>query len=210
LGGAAVSRVVLAALAGFTATPRCEGQETRSPIFLAEPGMISTDFLSAGSLNSSTAFNFRFETRLPTATSWLTPVIGASIAPYGYSGSGKGALNTPLIFGGNVFPVLAPERTGAWATIEMPVLFYYSYDGGGQHSQRLYGRDLFVQLAVRLHVGRKVLRDLGEFWSRLDAYAFLEQNLTPNPLGTSPRPDRFNPVGLFGAVIPFGGAAITR
>jgi hypothetical protein len=167
--------------------------------------MMTTDFLSApADLASSTAFNFRFETRIPTSTRWLTPVIGASIAPYGTSGIGGRNLNTPVIFAGNVFPLVRPGGTSGWATLDAPLLFYYSYDGGGERNQRLYGRDLFVQLALRVHVGRKVLSDLGPFWARIDAYAFIEQNLTPNAFGVDPRPDRFNPTGLFGVVVPFG------
>jgi hypothetical protein len=196
--------LVVGAISSVTAT-RCESQQPRSPVLLLEPGMLTTDFVSkSGSTPSSTAFNFRFETRIPTGSRWFTPVLGASIAPYGTSATGGRTLNTPLIFAGNVFPLVSPRRTGAWATLDAPLLFYYSYGGGTESNDRLYGRDLFVQLALRLHVGQKLLRDLGPFWARLDAYAFLEQNLTPNADGTSPHPDRFNPVGLFGAVIPIG------
>ena len=188
---------------------RCEAQDTGTPVFLLEPGMMTIDFVSAPGVESSTAFNFRFETRIPTGNRWFTPVLGASIAPYGMSRVGDRNLNTPVIFAGNVFPVVRPERTAGWATLEAPLLFYYSYNGGGERNQRFYGRDLFAQLALRVHLGKKALSDLGSFWSRVDAYAFVEQNLTPNAVG-GPHPDHFNPVGLFGVVLPFGGGNSRR
>jgi hypothetical protein len=202
---------MVALFASGSATGEARAQQPGAPLFLLEPGMISTDFLSAPSevTTSSTGFNFRFETRIPTAARWVTPVIGASIAPYGTSGIGGRILNTPLLFIGNVFPLAGPAKTAGWATLEAPLLLYYSYGGGSERNQRFYGRDLFLQLALRVHLGQKALGDLGGFWSRIDAYAFVEQNLTPNAAGPAETVDRFNPVAVFGLAIPFGGISRT-
>jgi hypothetical protein len=194
----------------LAAAVTCGAQTTRGPEFRLEPGLLSADFISAPPLvTSTTGFNVRFETRLATSHRWLTPVIGASIAPYGTSGSIGRNLNTPVIFFGNAFPFVRSAQTGGWATVELPLFLYYSYGGGGPHNRRIYGRDVFLQVSTHLHLGAKALHDLGPFWSRVGVYADLEQNLTPNRVGNR-SPDRFNPVGLVGLSIPFGAGATER
>ncbi len=186
-------------------------QSAPGPIFRIEPGLMSTDVVSVpAGVASATGFNVRFETRLPTIHRWLTPVIGASITPYGTSGIRNRSRNAPLLFVGNVFPFVSAQKTAGWATVDVPLLLYYSYGGGGVHNDRLYGRDLFLQIAARVHVGQKMLHDLGAFWSRVDAYAFLEQTMTPNRDSVSRRVDRFNPVVLIGLSMPFGATSSGR
>ncbi len=130
--------------------------------------------------------------------------------PYGTSGSTDRGANAPRLFAGNVFPGLSARQIGGWATVEFPLLLYQSYGGGGFNNRRLFGRDLYGQLAIYLHLGDKVLRPLGASWGRIDAYAFLEQNLTPNKDRSTGRTDRFNPVILYGVSIPVGDEAGRR
>ncbi len=115
-----------------------------------------------------------------------------------------------MLFVGNVLPLIPAKRTAGWATVEVPLLLYYSYGGGGAHNSRLYGRDLFLQIAAHVHVGQKMLDDLGAFWSKVDAYAFLEQTMTPNRDSVTRRLDRFNPVALIGLSMPFGATSSAR
>jgi len=189
---------------------RVAAQGERGPLFLLEPGMLTTDFVSVpvGS-ESGTGFNMRFETRFPSGLRWFMPVVGASVTPYGTSNPSARGLNTPVLFAGNVFPLLDQRRTNGWITAEVPLLLHYAFGGGGAHNERLYGRDLHLQVAFRLHLGEKTLRDLGPFWRRLDVYAMFEQNLTPNEELTSGKPDRFNPVAMYGVTIPVGGTKNT-
>ena len=179
-------------------------QSDHGPVFRLEPGLLTDNFISSGGRASSTGFNLRFETRLPTRSRLLTPVIGASVEPYGTSIAGDAGHNTPRLFAGNIFPLWGPRRTKGWLTVEAPLLIYYTYGGGGEHSHRLYGRDIYAQLATRMHIGQKMLRDLGRVWSRVDAYGFLEQNLTPNKVFGVRHRDYFNPIALVGISIPFG------
>jgi hypothetical protein len=182
-------------------------QSPAGPIFLLQPGLLSADFISAGrDVSSATGFNLRFETRFPTRTSWLTPLVGASVAPYGMSGPNGRALNTPVLFVGNIFPLVGNRRTAGWLTLELPVLVSHSYAGGSENETRLYGPDLHLQLAAYLHVGRKVLHELGPNWMRLDVYAFLDQNLTPNRDAVTGKRDPFNPAALFGLSLAIGGS----
>jgi hypothetical protein len=180
-------------------------QGERGPIFLLEPGMLTTDFISVpvGS-ESGTGFNMRFETRFPSGLRWFMPVVGGSVTPYGTSNPSARGLNTPVLFAGNVFPLIDQRRTNGWVTAEVPLLVNYAFGGGGANNERLYGRDLHLQVAFRIHLGEKRLRDLGPFWRRLDVYVMFEQNLTPNEELTSGKPDRFNPVAMYGVTIPVG------
>jgi hypothetical protein len=173
--------------------------------FEFQPGLQSTDLVSAPSgISSATGFNLRIATRFPTRNRWFTPVVGASVEPYGSSDVNDRNANAPRLFIGNVFPVVDSSGTRGWATVELPLLVYHEYGGGGASSRRLYGRDLYGQLAVYVHLGQKVLRSLGAAWAQLDFYGFLEQNLTPNRNVVTGRVDRFNPVVLYGVSIPVG------
>jgi hypothetical protein len=206
LGRAAAATAWLLASAEVVAA-----QDASGPVFLLQPGLVSTDFVSAGpDVTSTTGFNLRFETRFPTRIPWLTPLVGASVAPYGISGAGGRVLNTPILFLGNIFPLVRARRTGGWLSVQLPVLLQHTYGGGSDDENRLYGRDLHVQLASFLHVGRKVLHELGPNWTKLDVYAFLDQNLTPNRDVVTGRRDRFNPTALFGLSLVIGssGAAV--
>jgi hypothetical protein len=167
--------------------------------------MLSADFLSASEgLSSTTGFNIRFATLLPSRSRWWTLIVGASVTPYGTSGLNGRSANTPVLFAGNVFSILPVTRTAGWMDIDLPLLLTYSHGGGGEHNQRIYGRDLVIEGAINIHVGRKVLGDLGPFFRRLRVYLMVDQNLTPNVDLTSGKKDRFNPIALYGITIPLG------
>jgi hypothetical protein len=199
-------RVAAVSLATVLAPGPTWSQPT-TPVLQIQPGFLSADFVSApDALNSTSGFNLRFATRIPTGLPWLTPVVGGSVTPYGTTGPSTRNTNAPAIFGGNIFPLLGAARTRGWLTIELPLLIYHAYGGGSANNSRIYGRDLFIQVAGYLHVGSKLLGELGSGWVRLDGYAFLEQNLTPNEDGSTGRTDRFNPVMVFGASLSLGSS----
>lgn len=193
-----------AALLWLAGASTAAAQSGSGPIFTLQPGMLLTDFVSSGR-SSSTGFNLRFDTRFPTGWRWLTPVIGASVLPYGTSAPGGRSLNTTSVFVGNVFPVVRGAPENGWFTVELPLLLYHAYAGGSAGDPRLYRRDLYLQVAAYMHLGRRVLHEFGPRWSRLDLYAFVEQNLTPDE-NAAGRIDRFNPTALFGLSLPFGGS----
>lgn len=198
--------LAFATLAMLTLAASTAAAQSSGPVFLLQPGLLSSDVVSSDAgLGSTTGFNLRFETRFRTGAGWFNPLIGASLMPYGTSGVGGRNLNTPAVFFGNAFPLLGSGRTNGWLSLQLPVLVYHAYGGGSDNTSRLYGRDLYVQLATYLHVGRKTLHEFGPNWMRLDLYAFLEQNLTPNRNLVTRRKDWFNPTAFFGLSMSFGG-----
>lgn len=174
-------------------------------VLLLQPGMMSADFLSAPEGEpSTTGFNLRFSAVVTTRWRLINPVVGASVTPYGTSGGSRRNTNTPVLFAGNVATVLPSSITAGWVALEIPVLLTYTFGGGGRHNPRLYGRDVAVQSALTVHVGRKMLRDFGGSLSRLRLYAILEQSLTPNRRPAQQDLDRFNPIAYYGLTIPIG------
>jgi hypothetical protein len=71
-------------------------------------------------------------------------------------------------------------------------------------AERLYVTDLVVQGTAVVPVGRKLMGDMGAFWSSLTLYGTIEQNLTPSRNFTTQKVDRFNPTFLYGVLIPLG------
>lgn len=181
-----------------------QAQEGRGAIVLLQPGMMTGDFMSAPAGEpTTTGFNLRFAGLVPTGARWLTLIVGASVTPYGSSGPSRRNTNTPTLFVGNVFPVLNATKTGGWLSMDAPLLMTYTFGGGGQHNARVYGRDIALEAAFTVHVGRQLLAGFGGPLARLRLYAVLDQNLTPNKTFEGKR-DRFNPLAFYGLTIPFG------
>jgi hypothetical protein len=182
--------------------PRLAAQ--RGPVFELQPGITVFDFVSVppGTVTNS-GFSFRFSTRFPTALSWLTPIVGATFLPYGTSENTIRNSDAPTVFAGNVFPLIAPTRTGGWLTLELPLVVAHAPGAASNGNARAYGRDLVAAPTLYFHLGARVLRDFGTVWSRLDVFAQLEQNLTPNEIAGTAR-DYFNPVATFGVSLTIG------
>lgn len=181
-----------------------EAQST-GPVLLLQPGMASADFLSAPEGDpSTTGFNLRFATMVYTRSRWVTPIVGASVTPYGSSGVSRRNTNTPILFAGNVFPLLSAKHTDGWVSLDLPVLLTYTFGGGGQRNPRIYGRDVMVQGSLDIHAGKKIFGEFGGTLSRLRVYALMEQSLTPNRRAFDDTLDRFNPVAYYGITLPIG------
>jgi hypothetical protein len=179
--------------------------QTTGPVLLLQPGMASADFLSAPEGDpSTTGFNLRFATMVYTRSRWITPIVGASVTPYGSSGASRRNTNTPILFAGNVFPLVSSRQTAGWLSLNLPVLLTYTFGGGGQRNPRIYGRDVVVQGSVDILAGKKIFGEFGGTLSRLRVYALIEQNLTPNRRAFDDTLDRFNPVAYYGITLPIG------
>jgi hypothetical protein len=174
------------------------------PVVSLQPGMLTGDFFSAPEAEpSTTGFNLRAIATIPTRWRWVTLYLGGSVTPYGTSGASRRNTNTPMLFLGNIFPVLDAGRTGGWLMLDAPVLVTYSFGGGGDRNVRPYGKDLAVEVVATLPVGRKLLSGFGGPLTRLRVYGVLHQTLTPN-LSIDGSRDRFNPLAFYGLSLPFG------
>ena len=196
--------IAAATAAAIASSPRWAHAQ-RGPSFELQPGITVYDFLSVpeGSV-TNTAFSLRFGTRFPTGLTWLTPVVGAVLLPYGTTENTLRNNDAPTLFAGNIFPLLAEEKTGGWLSIEVPLLLAHSPGAGPSGSVRDYGRDLVIVPTVYLHIGARALREFGTVWSRLSAFAQLEQNLTPNKDPATGDRDFFNPFATVGLSLVIG------
>lgn len=195
---------ILAGTLAFCLTTRAAAQSL-SPLVLLETGLLTADFLSAPpNVTATTGFNFRFVALIPTPWPRFSVMLGASLTPYGTTGFGERNTNAPGVFGGVLTPLLDERQTDGWFRVDLPLLWYYSYGGGGEHNREVYGRDIYAELAVAIPLGTKLLRDLGPGWRQVEAYVRLDQNLTPNRQQVSRRLDRFNPVAMYGVALRFG------
>ncbi|MGQ0538541.1 MAG: hypothetical protein ACT4R6_06315 [Gemmatimonadaceae bacterium] len=173
---------------------------------LLEPGLLTASAVSAAEGASTlTGFHIRIAAVFRTDSARIRPMLGIGVTPFGFRGSGVRSANAPSLFAGAQLVVLPPAHTAGWLTAYVPILFLYSYRGGATDNTRLYGADLAAEAAVVLHVGRKLFGDLGTWWLTLGAFAYMQQNLTPNVEVSSGKRDRFRPDFVYGVSIPLTG-----
>ncbi len=183
------------------------GQEASRLALVIEPGLLTIAAVSAPEgATPLTAFYVRAIVLSGRDSSRWRGMLGASVTPFGFRGSGVRNANAPSIFGGVQLTVLPTRLTGGWVSGYMPVLVVYSYRGGGSENTRLYGADIAAEMTVILHLGSKLFSDLGTAWSRLGAYISMFQNVTPNVNATSGERDRFRPDFMYGISIPLVGS----
>lgn len=202
----AVARALAAPLLIAAAAAPLGAQKLLTPELLLQPGVRTVDvFADENPYGASTGFDVRFVTIVPTTWRHVSLMVGASFTPFGMS-NGNRIANDPILFYGASIPLVRERRTDGWLALSLPVLGVYQYDLTGRGNDRLYEHDLVLELSATAHVGRKLLSDLGPFWSRLDAYLLIDQMLTPDRELSNRRRDRFNPVFMYGVAIPLGGA----
>ncbi|HET7458937.1 MAG TPA: hypothetical protein VFJ74_14905 [Gemmatimonadaceae bacterium] len=184
-------------LAGTAAAPAMaqemnEGSFFKAPVFVLQPGAITTDVISAPEGSSSTTrFNARFATVVPTASPWFSTVFGAQVQT-----GGKGG--TPQLFYGGIIPI-APISTATGGMLGV------SLDPLGVTSFGQSGGTVFVgELAVSLSVGKMMFANMGPMWSGTGAYFLVDQQISDIPRDAAGNKDRFNPALLYGLSIPFG------
>jgi hypothetical protein len=195
---------ILGGALGLCLTRTAEAQSV-SPLVLVEAGLLTADFLSAPpNVTATSGFNFRFVSLIPTPWPRFSVMLGASLTPYGTTGFGGRNTNAPGVFAGVATPLVDERSTGGWFRVDLPLLWYYTYGGGGEHNREVYGRDIYAELAIGIPLGTKLLRDLGPGWSHVEGYVRFDQNLTPNRQQVSRRLDRFNPIAMYGVSLRFG------
>ena len=169
----------------------------KAPVFVLQPGGVTANAVSApeGS-ESSTNFNARFATVIPTASPWFQGVFGAQVATGGNAG-------TPNIFYGGIIPI-APlaAATGGMLSLSIDPLGVTTFGGPTTSAG---GTFFFGELAFGLAVGKMMFGGMGPMWSGLGAYFLIDQQLSgPLPRDENGDKDRFRPVLLYGLNIPLG------
>lgn len=183
------------------------GQERSRLALVVEPGLLTIAAVSAPAGGTPlTAFYVRAIVLSGPDSSRWRGILGASVTPFGFRGSGVRNANAPSLFGGIQLGVLPARLSNGWFSGYMPLLVVYSYRGGASDNTRLYGADIAGEATVILHVGSKLFSDLGAPWSRLGAYISMFQNLTPNVNPTTGERDRFRPDFMYGISIPLAGS----
>ncbi len=182
-------------------------QESSRLALIAEPGLLTVAAVSAQEdATPLTAFFVRALVLTRSDSARWRGVLGASVTPFGFRGSGVRNQNAPSVFGGVQLELLPKRATNGWLGAYMPLLFVYSYRGGRSDNTRLYGADVGAEATVVLFLGSKLFGDLGKLWSRLGAYITMSQNLTPNSDPTTGVRDHFRPDFMYGVSIPLTGA----
>jgi hypothetical protein len=189
----------------FSVSRPADGQFLKSPVFVAQPGMRTIDAISVDRvLGSSSGFNMRFATLIPTSSDRMRMQFGASFLPFGLS-NGRKNDNDPVLFYGASFALIRDRDSGGWLELALPVQGVFQFNETGTINDPLYEHDLVLEGALTLHIGRKFLSDLGGFWSRVDLYGFIDQTLTPNADLTTGKRDRFAPALMYGLTLPIAG-----
>ena len=182
-------------------------QEASRLSLIAEPGLLTAAALSAPEgATPLTGFFVRALVLTRSDSARWRAVLGASVTPFGFRGSGVRNQNAPSVFGGIQLELLPKRLTNGWLGAYIPLLFVYSYRGGRSDNTRLYGADVGAEGTVILFLGSKLFTDLGAPWSRLGAYVTMYQNLTPNKDLTTGERDHFRPDFMYGVSSPLAGS----
>lgn len=169
----------------------------KAPVFVLQPGGVTANALSApDGVESSTAFNARFATVLPTSVPWFQGVFGAQVATGGHAG-------TPNIFYGGIIPIVPiSTATGGMLGVSLDPLGVTTFGGNTTSGG---GTFFFGELAFSLAVGKMMFSGMGPMWSGMGAYFLVDQQLSgPLPKDENGDSDRWRPILLYGLNIPLG------
>lgn len=187
-----VAAVLLAGTAGTA-----PAQMLRSPVFVFQPGVVTVNAISAPTgVTSSSGFNLRFVTVIPTSSNYLSLVFGTTWTPNGV-GANTGD-NTLKAFYGGIIPIAqVGSLTSGWFSLSIDPLGLIHPVSYGTHA---YSHDFVLEGALSLNVGSKMFPNMGA-WSNLGVYFLVDQQLThvKDAAGNS---DYWNPALLYGLSLP--------
>ena len=163
-----------------------------APIFVLQPGLITTNLINPPTVmgvtaESATELNLRFFTLIPTPSKYLALVAGTLWSP---TVDGGGA--PVFVYGGAVPLHFIGDRTGGWLTIAPDLIGLYGPSSDPANPG--WEHNLLVELAILLNVGPKLLPKAPAPISGMSLYVLFSQFLTG--------PNDFNPVMQYGISIP--------
>lgn len=182
-------------LAGTAGT--ASAQMLKSPVFVFQPGVVTVNAISAPTgVSSSSGFNLRFVTVIPTASNYFSLVFGTTWQPNGI-GANTGA-NAPGFFYGGIIPIpIVGSASTGWLSLSIDPLGLFHGVSYGTHA---YSHDFVLEGALSLNVGNKMFPNMGA-WSNLGIYFLVDQQLT-HMKDASGKSDYWNPALLYGVSLP--------
>ena len=191
-------------VASVGATARAQEMQHKSflgaPIFLLQPGGVTSGAVSCDGCTSESHFNARFATVIPTASPWFNLVAGVQWAPNGARVGGSRQTQPGIFYGGIIPIALIGQYTQNWLSVSIDPLGVYGPGLGG--TSDAFGHDFFLEGAFVLNVGAKMMASMGA-WSGLGLYFLVDQQIShaPYKAGTTDR-DYWQPVLLYGLSLP--------
>jgi hypothetical protein len=169
-GLAVVSQVATAQETGFFS----------SPVFVFQPGLVTTDFIDAGDAQSNTEFNFRVVTALPVRAIPRTTLV-AIVQWTPFNKTGGFTSNAPGFVYGPVFNLFS---TSALA-LDFDVLGAFS-PAAEEGDESSYTHKLVLEADLFLKIGSMMMADPNSRFRNLALYAFLAHVTTGIPSEASP------------------------
>jgi hypothetical protein len=183
----ATAALVLAALSGTTSAQSASKDKfLKQPVFLIMPGALTTCVISCPAGKSRTDFNMRFQTVIPTSTSWLAFVAGAQ---WGWF---KNDAHGPLGFFGGIIPIVPLNNAlDGWLSISVDPLGVTSGPGSN-------GTNFVLEGAAVAPIGAKMMSNVPLF-NKVGLYFLIDQQLSNLPRDASGNKDHWNPALVYGA-----------
>lgn len=207
-----MSRFVMAAITalGFSglAAP-VQAQWLKTPILLFQPGVVRANAISPTEIDvnpgpgvqrdspyPTSGLNIRFTMVVPTAAPNFNLVFGTQFLPNGLDGNHN---NQPGFYYGAIIPVgWVGTLSRSWLSFSIDPLGVY---GPSSYSSHPYSHELFLEGALVLNVGSKMMANMGP-WSGLGVYFLWDQQITHAPRNVDGDRDHFAPVLLYGLTLP--------
>jgi hypothetical protein len=178
--------LMLAAISGTASAQRdSSGKFLKPPVFLLMPGGLTTCVISCPANKSRTDFNMRFQTVIPTSTSWLSFVAGAQ---WGWF---KNDAHGPLGFFGGIIPIVPLNNAvDGWLSISVDPLGVTSGPGND-------GTNFVLEGAAVAPIGAKLMSKVPALHN-MGLYFLVDQQLTNLPRDANGERDHWNPALVYG------------
>jgi hypothetical protein len=174
-----VGIVAALTLARLASAQNTSGSFLKAPVFVFQPGVVVTDFLDAPSgTSSSTDFNFRIVTAIPTAIQRTTLVGIVQWTPFAKVPIGNGrkfTTNAPSFVYG---PVINLINTAPFS-FDFDVLG--SFSPAARAERQSYTHKLVLEGDAVLKIGSMMMSNPRSRWRQLGLYAFLANVATGLP-----------------------------
>jgi hypothetical protein len=149
----------------------------KAPVFVFQPGLVTTDFLDAPEgANSNTEFNFRVVTAIPTTIPRTTLVAIVQWTPFAEVEGTSFKANAPGFVYGPVFSVLNTNYFG----LDLDLLGAYG-PAAEEDDESAYTHKLVLEADAFFKIGKMMMGTKTNRWTSVSLYAFLANVATGIP-----------------------------